>query len=392
MVGLTAAAQNERMEIVRRIDKYTGRKGISASRYIDKINRQCRASGLESERCYVFQNTLACIDIEDWFWGLDEQTRCNFEELKRRFLKMQKPTECDLELRERWEARDQKQYESAQSYANKLKSLVNLMEPLYQPSQHDQVIRFNQGLRPELRCRMKSRKPGYDNLERTIEEACLHDEDIANKPRRQKNKGNFTYLTQELLDNEQPAEDKGNNEPTPAEYDAGMEVLAACYDENHTQDEAVKRTRPSPRNKGSGMEEQLQLDIEHRGKRRRTNLFQRHRQEHDENEKHHHQRKIPEAKCQKCRQKINRGCTDRGRNKTGGAETSSSPATKDDLSPENFTIVGNKKTKQLCQYGPLCKLKQRGRCGLVHSESVMRVCRYGDKCRKAQEKKCIFLH
>ena len=110
---------------------------------------------MESERCYVFQNTLACTEIEDWFFGLEEQTRNDFEELKTRFLKMQRPTQCDMELREIWEARDQRKHESAHTYANKLKSLVNQMEPLYKPSQYDQVIRFKQGLRVDLTCRIR---------------------------------------------------------------------------------------------------------------------------------------------------------------------------------------------------------------------------------------------
>ena len=67
------------------------------------------------------------------------------------FLRMQKPVECQMELRERWEQRNQLRHETAQAYANKLKGWVNQMEERYRPTQHDQLVRFTQGLRAEFK-------------------------------------------------------------------------------------------------------------------------------------------------------------------------------------------------------------------------------------------------
>ena len=185
MVGQTAAAQNERTRIVKKVGAYTGKMGTAAHQYIKKIERQCQASNLESQMCYVFRNTLENAGIEEWYWDLLDDVRNNWQELKARFLSMQKPVECQMELRERWEQRGQLRHETAQAYANKLKGLVNQkMEERYRPTQHDQLVRFRQGLRPELKSRMQSRPEGYEDLEQTIREARLHDEDIANKPRR----------------------------------------------------------------------------------------------------------------------------------------------------------------------------------------------------------------
>ena len=100
-------------------------------------------------------------------------------------------------------------------------------------------------------------------------------------------------------------------------------------------------------------EQQLQLDLEHREKekkRRRTNEF---------HQKHHQQRKIPETECQMCQKMKGYYTADSSRNKTG-AEMSSPPATNDDLSPETFTTIGNKKSKRPCKNGPLCRLNKKG--------------------------------
>ncbi len=47
---------------------------------------------------------------------------------------------------------------------------------------------------------MQSRPAGFEDLEQTIREARLHDEDIANKPRRS---GVLSSLTEELQDQEE---------------------------------------------------------------------------------------------------------------------------------------------------------------------------------------------
>ena len=79
-MSLSPADQRERADIIRRVGAYTARMGTTAHQYIKNIETQCQASNLESQRCYIFLNTVENNDIEEWFWDLDKEIiRNNWE-------------------------------------------------------------------------------------------------------------------------------------------------------------------------------------------------------------------------------------------------------------------------------------------------------------------------
>ena len=71
-MSLTPANQRERADVIKRVGLYDGSLGTPAAKYIQKIERQCRRSRLQAQRCYVFENTLNCDAVEDWFYKLDQ--------------------------------------------------------------------------------------------------------------------------------------------------------------------------------------------------------------------------------------------------------------------------------------------------------------------------------
>ena len=98
-MSLTPANQRERADVIKRAGTYNRDMGSAAAKYINKIERQCRRSRLANQKCYVFENTLNCESIEDWFYRLDIDIQSNWNELKARFLKLQQPAEYNQELK-----------------------------------------------------------------------------------------------------------------------------------------------------------------------------------------------------------------------------------------------------------------------------------------------------
>ena len=139
-MSLTPANQRERADVIKRVGQYGGAMGTAAAKYIQKIERQCRRSRLQAQRCYVFENTLNCDAVEDWYYKLDEDVQNSWNELKTRFLKLQQPAEYHQELQERWESRDQLRDESPEAYALKLDNLINQMDSKFRPSTYLQCF------------------------------------------------------------------------------------------------------------------------------------------------------------------------------------------------------------------------------------------------------------
>ena len=78
-MSLTPANQRERADVIKRVGQYDGAMGSAAAKYIiQKIERQCRRSRLQSQRCYVFENTLNCDAVEEWYCKLDEDVQNNW--------------------------------------------------------------------------------------------------------------------------------------------------------------------------------------------------------------------------------------------------------------------------------------------------------------------------
>ena len=119
-MSLSLAEQTERADVVKRVNQYNGAKGSAAAKHILKIERQCRRSQLESQRCYVFEKTLNCDSVEQWFFGLDETVQNDFDELKRRFLRRQQPLESQLDLKEKWKDLNQRENQTPEAYAIEL--------------------------------------------------------------------------------------------------------------------------------------------------------------------------------------------------------------------------------------------------------------------------------
>ena len=93
-MSLTPANQRERADVIKHVGQYDGAMGSAAAKYIQKIERQCRRSRLQSQRCYVFENTLNCdAVVEGWYYKLDEDVQNSWNELKARFFKLQQPAE-----------------------------------------------------------------------------------------------------------------------------------------------------------------------------------------------------------------------------------------------------------------------------------------------------------
>ena len=76
-MSLFPANQRERADVIKRVGQYDGAMGSAASKHIQKIERQCRRSRLQSQRCYVFKNTLNCDAVEEWYYKLDEDVQNN---------------------------------------------------------------------------------------------------------------------------------------------------------------------------------------------------------------------------------------------------------------------------------------------------------------------------
>ena len=124
-MSLFPAHQRERADVIKRVGMYNGTMGSAAAKNIKKIKRHCQKSRLSIQRCYVFENTLNCDSVEEWFYRLDEDVQNNWNELKARFLKLQQPAEYHQELTKRWEARHQLRDETPEAYSLKLDSLIS---------------------------------------------------------------------------------------------------------------------------------------------------------------------------------------------------------------------------------------------------------------------------
>ena len=89
-MSLSPANQRERADVIKRVGQYDGAMGSTAAKHIQRIEQQCRRSRLQSQRCYVFENTLNCDAVEEeWYYRLDEDVQNNWTELKARFFKLQ---------------------------------------------------------------------------------------------------------------------------------------------------------------------------------------------------------------------------------------------------------------------------------------------------------------
>ncbi len=92
-MSLTPANQRERADVIKREGQYDGAMGSAGSKHIQKIERQCRRSRLQSQRYYVFEDTLNYDAVEEWYYKLDEDLQNNWNGLKARFFKLQQPAE-----------------------------------------------------------------------------------------------------------------------------------------------------------------------------------------------------------------------------------------------------------------------------------------------------------
>ena len=67
----------ERERIARRVGVYTGEMWKAARQYIKEIERQCWASNMEDQRCFILMQTLRNNDLKDYFRELSGQSETN---------------------------------------------------------------------------------------------------------------------------------------------------------------------------------------------------------------------------------------------------------------------------------------------------------------------------
>ena len=67
----------ERERIARRVGVYMGEMWKAARQYIKGIERQCEASNMEDQRCFIFMQTLRNNDLKDYFRELSGQSETN---------------------------------------------------------------------------------------------------------------------------------------------------------------------------------------------------------------------------------------------------------------------------------------------------------------------------
>ena len=182
-MSLTPAKQMERADsIIKKMDAYIGERGAAAHQYIKEIERQCWWSNLESQRPYVFLNTLENNDIKEWFWHLDDETRrSDWDGLKAKFLSMQNPAEYQLEIKEKWEDLVQREDQTPEAYAIELKTLMDQIDPKSRPPQIEQTLRFRQGLKQDIRTRTQARSEDFENWDEAVKEANMVATDMGRK-------------------------------------------------------------------------------------------------------------------------------------------------------------------------------------------------------------------
>jgi len=236
-MSLSPAEQTERADVVKRVNQYNGAKGSAAAKRILKIERQCRRSQLESQRCYVFENTLNCDSLGKWFYGLDETVQNDFDEPKRRLLRRQQPPEFHLDLKEKWEGLVQLEDQTPEDYAIELKTLIDQIDPKFRPPQIGRTLKFWQGLRPDIKTQMQARSEEFENWDEVVKEAQMVATDLGKKKRRPRGLLRTTSITTEDRDLEQSlAEYEEEYRASLIQQGQGEETVSAISDHRRKQD------------------------------------------------------------------------------------------------------------------------------------------------------------
>ena len=66
-MALSAANQQDRELILKRIGKYDGTLGDKAAEYLEEIERECDSSNLPDHKCVVLAKTLGRAKEKKWY-------------------------------------------------------------------------------------------------------------------------------------------------------------------------------------------------------------------------------------------------------------------------------------------------------------------------------------
>ena len=432
-MALSAANQQERELILKRIGKYNGTLGDKASEYLEDIERECDVSNLPDHKCFVLAKTLGRSKEKKWHDKLDITVKMDWPSLKKAFTELTQPAVYQQELRVRWNNRKQLDNESIADYAAGLENLYEMMDEPIRPRDFERVLRFRSGLRKEIRDQLKKRGPIYSNLDAVVKEAAKIDQDqlsyrdvlYADNPM-----GALSSLTDGLTSQEPDDEAEfrgggGQQKQQQLSNAAGGDQMRSYNDNDIRQQKTInipqnnqKRRRDDDNDLDSGNEKKRQRSsyqqsaeqtefsysiprkepacslcglTNHRTQdcRRRTFV---------NGNEFPFSRDVPRAdmKCTFCERKNHR--TEDCRHKALAENIMKHVEKKWDLqaaqqqqqnSSGTKTKQHNEKSTKPCQNGPLCRRNKEGTCKFDHSSGkASRRCRYRRDCRRED---CAFL-